>query len=64
MAVYLIECEICGEQYTDSTKENLDLAQITIKVRRESLWTKRLFQRKLWNKNAFMSITVKIDIIA
>ena len=22
MAVYLIECEICGEQYTDSTKKN------------------------------------------
>ena len=36
IAVYLIECEICGEQYTCSTK-SLDLGQITIRVRRESL---------------------------
>ena len=36
IAVYLIECEIRGEQYTCSTK-SLDLGQITIRVRRESL---------------------------
>ena len=37
MAVYLIECEICDEQYTGSTKKNLDLRQTTIRERRESL---------------------------
>ena len=37
MAAYLIECEISGEQYTGSTKKSLDLGQITIRVRRESL---------------------------
>ena len=38
MAVYLIECEICGEQYTGSTKstgrQSLGLGKITIRVRR------------------------------
>ena len=38
MAVYLIESEICGEQYTGSTKKSLDLGQGTIRgVRRECL---------------------------
>ena len=37
MAVSLIECEICGEQYTGSTKKNLDLEQITLRVRKEVL---------------------------
>ena len=36
MVVYLIECEICGKQYTSSTK-SLGLGQITIRVRREIL---------------------------
>ena len=40
MAVYLIGCEICGEQYTDILavqKQSLDLGQTTIRVHRESL---------------------------
>ena len=39
MAIYLIECEICGEQYSGSTKafKSLGLGQITIRVHRESL---------------------------
>ena len=37
MAVYLIECEISGEQYTGSTKKRLGLGQITIRVCRKSL---------------------------
>ena len=28
MAVYLIESEICGEQYTGSTKKSLDLGKV------------------------------------
>ena len=37
MAVYLIECEICGDQYTAVQKQNLDLGQLTLRVRIESL---------------------------
>ena len=40
MAVYLIGCEICDEQYTDILvvqKQSSDLGQITIRVHRESL---------------------------
>ena len=37
IAVYLIECEICGDQYTAEQKQNLDLGQVTLRVRRESL---------------------------
>ena len=37
MAAYLIECEICGEQYTGNTKQSLGLGRITIRVLRESL---------------------------
>ena len=37
LAAYLIECEICGEQYTGSTKQSLGLGRITIRVLRESL---------------------------
>ena len=43
MAVYLIECDISGDQYTAVQKQNLDLGQVTLRVCRESLWTKRQF---------------------
>ena len=33
MAVYLMECEICGDQYTAVQKQNLDLGQVTLRVR-------------------------------
>ena len=45
-------------------KQSLGLGQITTSVQRESLWTKRQFQSKPWNKNVFMNITVQIDIMA
>ena len=35
MAVYLIECEISGEQYTGSRKKHLGLGQITLRVCRK-----------------------------
>ena len=41
MAVYLIECEICGEQYTGSTKTKFRSRANNYKIRRESLWAKR-----------------------
>ena len=34
MAVYLIACEICGEQYTGSTKTKFRSRQITVRVHR------------------------------
>ena len=38
MIVYLIGCQICGGQYTDSTKKKgLGLGKITIKVHTKSL---------------------------
>ena len=37
MAVYLIECQICGEQYIGSTNTSLGLGQITTKVHSETL---------------------------
>ena len=37
MAVYLIECNICCEQYTGSTKTKFRSRQITAKVHSESL---------------------------
>ena len=37
MAVYLIECQLYGEQYTGSAKAKFRLRGITIKARRESL---------------------------
>ena len=46
MTVYLIECEMCGEQYTGSTKPNLGLGQRTMRIRRGSLLTKRKFESK------------------
>ena len=46
MAVYFIECEICAQQYTGSAKTKFRSRKITIRVRRESLRTKRQFQSK------------------
>ena len=38
MAVYLIKCQICGEQYTGGVqKQSLGLGQITTKIHKESL---------------------------
>ena len=37
MAVYLIECWVCGEQYTDSTKTKFGSRQIILNLPIESL---------------------------
>ena len=63
MAVYLIECDISGDQYTAVQKQNLDLGQVTLRLRIGKLWTKRQLQSKLWNKNVFINITVQTDIM-
>ena len=60
MAVYLIECNICCEKYTGSTKTKF----------RPRADNYKSTQRKLMNKeavpkqNVFMNITVQIDIMA
>ena len=62
MAVCLIECQLCGEQYTGSTKTKFvcETAKVceqrgsskashktkTFSWNSESLWTKRQFQSK------------------
>ena len=37
MAVYLIECKICGEHILGVQKQRLGLGQVTTKVRSKSL---------------------------
>ena len=60
MVVYLIECNICCEQYTGSTKAKF----------RSRANKYKSTQRKLMNKeavpkqNVFMNMTVQIDIMA
>ena len=60
MVVYLIECNICCEQYTGSTKAKF----------RSRANNYKSTQRKLMNKeavpkqNVFMNMTVQIDIMA
>ena len=56
MAVYFIECKICGEQYTGSTKPNFRSRSNNYKST----------QRKFMNKEAVpkQSRTVQIHIMA
>ena len=66
MAVYLIGCEICGEQYTDSTETKFRSRANNYKSSQRKFVNKEAVSKKLFpeNKNVFMNITAQIYIMA
>ena len=56
MAIYSIECQICGEQYIDSTKTNLRSIAYNHVQRGSSKASPK--------KNVFINIIVQIDMLA
>ena len=61
MAVYLIECEICGEQYTGSTKPKFKSRANNYKSK---FMNKQAVPKQALKQNIFINITVLMDIMA
>ena len=58
MTVYLIKCEICGEQYTGSTKKKFRSRANNYKSTQRKIVNKKAIPKQALNKNAFMNVTV------
>ena len=63
MAVYLIECKICGEQYTGSTKTKFRYRANNYKRTQRKFMNKEAVPKQALKQKVFMNITVQIDII-
>ena len=64
MAVHLIECEICGEQYTGSTKTKFRSRANNYKSTQRKFANNKAVPKQALKQKVFMNITVQIDIMA
>ena len=64
MAVYLIECEICGEQYNGSTKTRFRSKANNYKSTQRKFVNKEAVPKQALKQKVLMSITVQMDIMA
>ena len=64
MTVYLIECEIRGEQYTGSTKPKFKSRANNYKSTQGKFMNKEAVPKQALKQNIFINITVLIDIMA
>ena len=64
MSVYLIECDIRGEQYTGSTKTKFRSRGNNYKSTQRKFVNKEAVPKQALKQNAFMSITFQIDKMA
>ena len=64
MAIYLIKCKICDEQYIGSTKTKFRSRVNNYKSTQRKFMNKKVVLKQALKPNDLMNITVQIDIVA